>query len=193
MNRTENRFRWKRVILAILLCGTYAQSEVTLPEFAHEKLAAARRMARISEASREMIEEKLVSLEAAEGASPTEIARYRDYLERVREFERKQRKILEEMESLYAPFAPDEETVSTSTNQNYEVFAVSMPRDDASDRLDREFKRSLESFDGELLSKLDELAEEMEELEEDAVSESSELAAAIEAAQRRLDQDEAHP
>jgi hypothetical protein len=191
MNRTENRFSGKFLLLAVVLCGACAQSEVTIPEDAREKLAAARRMAQISEASREVIEEKLASLEAAESASPKKIIQYRDYLKRVQEFERTQRKLLKEMESLYEPFAPDEDAVSTSTNRNHELFAVSIPRDDASDRLDREFKRSLESFDEELLNKLDELAEEMEELEDDAAGESSELAAAIEAAQQRLEQNEA--
>jgi len=193
MKPAQLRFLRKCALLVVFLCGSYVRSEVRLPDDAHEKITAARRMARISEASREVIEEKLEALEAEDRASPEKIDRYRDYLKRVREFEAKQQRILDEMEALYKPFAANEDLESSSTNRSNEVFAVAIPRDDSSDRLDQEFKRSLESFDGELLSRLDELAEEMEELEEDAEGESSELAAAIEAAQRRLEQADAQP
>jgi hypothetical protein len=191
MNRAKRRFSVKELILALFLCGTFAQSELALPDDAREKLAAARRMARISEASREVIEDQLEALEAGENATPEKIARYQDYLKRVQEFERQQREILDEMEALYEPFSENKESLTNSTSRGSDVVTVTIPRDDASDRLQREFKESLESFDGELLSKLDELAEEMEELEEDAASESSELAAAIEAAQQRLEQADA--
>ena len=181
------------MVLALFFLVPCVHSQVALPEDAREKLAAARRMARISEASREVIEEKLEALEAEENPSPGNIAKYQDYLKRVQEFERKQQRVLDEMEALYAPFASDGEPLLSSTNRGHDVFAVSIPRDDDSDRLEREFKQSLESLDGEFLNKLDELAEEMEELEEDAASESSELAAAIEAAQQRLEQIESDP
>lgn len=180
--------------MLFFLCSTFPVFAMeSAPGDAEEKLVEARRMVRISEASRGVIAEELAVLRAAKGTRGAQIVRYEKYLDRITRFRDKQREVLAEMELLYNPQGSHGEAVIVGPNNDARIFTERILRDDESGRLDREFKRSLESFDGELLEKLDELAEEMEEREQDASGASTELAEAIEAAQRRLDQEDSEP
>ena len=153
--------------MLFFLCSTFPVFAMeSAPGDAEEKLVEARRMVRISEASRGVIAEELAVLRAAKGTRGAQIVRYEKYLDRITRFRDKQREVLAEMELLYNPQGSHGEAVIVGPNNDARIFTERILRDDESGRLDREFKRSLESFDGELLEKLDEPAEEMEEVEE---------------------------
>jgi len=165
-----------------------AHSHAPTADEQHSKLTAARKTLHISEASMQAIEEELNRLRQTGTASIEKLERIQAYLDRVSETVGRQRNVLHKMEALYVPGEP----LLRHESPDHELDPALIPSLPTStsrtDELDREFKASLEEFDGVLMKEMDELARDREEIEESASEESSELASAIAAAKRRLEE-----
>lgn len=191
MKSAQNTWYGAALIASCLWMALAVVSHALSIEDKRMKIAAAREALRISEASQKVIQEELARLKANEPPPFATIERYQGYLDRMSATVDQQREILHEMEAVHG--AHDTLSQDQSAEPGYDPALVpSLPTStNASYSLDREFRMSLDVFDGILMNEMDELARDMEEIEDAVSEESSELASAIEAAKKRLEEQSA--
>ena len=139
------------------------------------RLQLARENLRISEATEARIASELEKLERSGKASPEVLKDYEAYLARAHEMVVENRKIVKEMEAVYAKLAPPRQSASSSTSaEKRDITDPKIPDEEQLDEratLEREFNASLAAFDEMLLKKWDEIlarsAEEMSDLGEE--------------------------
>ncbi len=142
------------------------------------RLDLARQDLRISEATEARIASELKKLKNSGHASPEVLEDYEIYLGRVQEMVLENRKIVQELEALYARYAPRTESASLSASSKAQDAPGSkLPNEEEGDELvalDREFHASLTAFDEMLLKEMDEIrsksASKMKDLAEEAAA-----------------------
>lgn len=169
-----------RLFAVLLLCSTVTYSAER--EGARAKLEQARDYLRISQATEERIAAELQALLASGDASPEALEDYEMYLVRVQEMVQENRRILQEMEAVYAGFVQRQEHLDAFTPSDADVvpYAKHGYEDiDELDKLDREFNESLAAFDEMLLKELDEIRvrsfDKMKDLAEEAAAAAQRL------------------
>lgn len=137
-------------------------------QLAHENL-------RISEATEARIASELEKLERSGTASPEILKEYEAYLARAHEMVAENRKIVKEMEAVYAKLAPPRQPASSSgSDEEGNITDPRIPNEEELEELaslEREFNASLAAFDEMLLEKWDEIlamsAKKMRDLSEE--------------------------
>jgi hypothetical protein len=174
----------KRIVFWILAALIWVGCSTAARGGPHKKtpseLELARVNLRVSEATEARIATELEQLKTSGEASPEVIEEYETYLRRVQAITEENRRVVREMEAVYARHRPGEtSTDQKASRETAEMGDPPIQEEQTVDEvaaLDREFNKSLAEFDEMLLAELDAIRIESSERMRDLAEEAAEAA-----------------